>query len=153
MPIITHALLYAGYALISLTVGLALNQIGGQDGAAAFMGGMDTPITNDPDTGLAWRPRFDPKTLLIEERMLQAACYIVCAYLTGMRDAEVQAMRSGCLEARRSEDGLVERYRVKSTVYKRRDGRGQAVCHERATHRQGRRRRRQDGDSQPEQDH
>lgn len=88
-------------------------------------GGMDTPITNDPDTGLAWRPRFDPKTLLIEERMLQAACYIVCAYLTGMRDAEVQAMRSGCLEARRSEDGLVERYRVKSTVYKRRDGRGQ----------------------------
>ncbi len=88
-------------------------------------GGMDTNIINDPDTGLAWRPRFDPKTLLIEERMLQAACYIVCAYLTGMRDAEVQAMRSGCLEARRSEDGLIERYRVKSTVFKRRHGRGQ----------------------------
>lgn len=42
-----------------------------------------------------------------------------------MRDAEVQAMRAGCLEARRSEDGVIERYRVKSTVYKRRDGRGQ----------------------------
>ena len=56
-------------------------------------GGMDTPISNDPVTAKPWRPRFDPKTLLIEERMLQAACYIVCAYLTGMRDAEVQAMR------------------------------------------------------------
>ena len=40
MPVFTHALLYIFYALISLTVGLALNQIGGQDGAAAFMGGL-----------------------------------------------------------------------------------------------------------------
>jgi hypothetical protein len=88
-------------------------------------GGMDTPISNDPDTGLAWRPRFDSTTLLFEEKMLQAACYIVCAYLTGMRDAEVQAMRLSCLEVRRSEDGVIERYRVKSTVYKGREGRGE----------------------------
>lgn len=40
MPIITHALLYAGYALISLTVGLALNEIGGGDSASAFLGGI-----------------------------------------------------------------------------------------------------------------
>jgi cyclic-di-GMP phosphodiesterase TipF (flagellum assembly factor) len=40
MPIITHALLYAGYALVSLTVGLALNQIGGADSASAFLGGI-----------------------------------------------------------------------------------------------------------------
>ncbi len=40
MPIITHALLYAGYALISLTVGLALAQVGGESGASAFMGGI-----------------------------------------------------------------------------------------------------------------
>ncbi|WP_395645586.1 EAL domain-containing protein [Terricaulis sp.] len=40
MPIITHALLYAGYALISLTVGLALNQVGAQDAASAFLGGI-----------------------------------------------------------------------------------------------------------------
>jgi len=89
-------------------------------------GGMDTVISIDPDTGKPWRPRFDAKALLVEERMLQAACYIVCAYLTGMRDAEVQAMRVGCLDVQRSEDGLIERYRIKSTVYKRRDVRGQA---------------------------
>lgn len=40
MPIITHALLYAGYALISLTVGLALNQIGGEGVGGAFLGGI-----------------------------------------------------------------------------------------------------------------
>jgi integrase len=99
-------------------------------GAAATIGtetgGMETAISVDPDSGQPWRPRFDTKTLLVEERMLQAACYIVCAYLTGMRDAEVQAMRAGCLDVQRSEDGLIERYRIKSTVYKRRDGRGQA---------------------------
>jgi integrase len=89
-------------------------------------GGMDTPITVDPDTGKPWRPRFDARALLLEERMLQAACYIVCAYLTGMRDCEVQAMRTGCLDVKRSEDGIIERYQVRSTVYKRRDVRGQA---------------------------
>jgi|HubBroStandDraft_4_1064222.scaffolds.fasta_scaffold06568_3 integrase len=88
-------------------------------------GGMDTPISINPDTGKPWRHRFDPKTVLLEERMLQAACYIVCAYLTGMRDCEVQAMRTGCLEVKRSEDGLIERFQVRSTVYKRRDVRGQ----------------------------
>jgi hypothetical protein len=56
--------------------------------------------------------------------MLQAACYVVCAYLTGMRDCEVQAMRRGCLSTTRSEDGLVLRHRVRSTVYKARMGRG-----------------------------
>jgi hypothetical protein len=88
-------------------------------------GGMDTPIATDPDTGSPWRPRFDAKALLVEERMLQAACYIVCAYLSGMRDCEVQAMREGCLDVTRSEDGLIDRYRIRSTVFKRRDACGQ----------------------------
>ncbi len=81
---------------------------------------MDTVISIDPDTDQPWRSRFDAKMLLVEERMLQAACYIVCAYLTGMRDAEVQAMRAGCLDVQRSEDGLIERYRIRSTIYKQR---------------------------------
>jgi hypothetical protein len=82
------------------------------------VGGMDTPISIDPDTGSPWRPRFDAKTLVHEERMLQAACYVVCAYLTGMRDCEVQAMRSGCLSLTRSADGVIERHRVRSVAYK-----------------------------------
>lgn len=82
------------------------------------VGGMDTPVSDDPDTGRPWRPRFDARAIILEERMLQTACYIVCAYLTGMRDSEVQAMRPGCLSVTRSEDGLIDRYGVRSVVYK-----------------------------------
>src|SRR6266481_6012673 len=35
-------------------------------------------------------------------------------------------MRAGCLDVQRSQDGLIERYRIKSTIYKRRDVHGQA---------------------------
>jgi cyclic-di-GMP phosphodiesterase TipF (flagellum assembly factor) len=40
MPLLTHALLYAGYALIALTVGLALANLGGADAASALLGGI-----------------------------------------------------------------------------------------------------------------
>jgi cyclic-di-GMP phosphodiesterase TipF (flagellum assembly factor) len=40
MPIITHVLLYGAYATISLTVGLALAQVGGQDIGGSFLGGI-----------------------------------------------------------------------------------------------------------------
>jgi len=40
MPIITHVLLYLAYATISLTVGLALNQVGGEGLGASFLGGI-----------------------------------------------------------------------------------------------------------------
>lgn len=88
-------------------------------------GGMDTPITSDPDTGAPWRPRFDAKTLVHEERMLQAACYVVCAYLTGMRDCELQAMRPGCLSVVRSADGIIERHHVRSVSYKSKSRQGE----------------------------
>jgi hypothetical protein len=35
-------------------------------------------------------------------------------------------MRAGCLDVKRSEDGIIERFQVKSTVYKKRETRGQA---------------------------
>lgn len=84
------------------------------------LGGMDTPISIDPDTGLPWRSRFDAFSLRHEQRMLQAACYVLCAYLTGMRDSEVQAMRMGCVRASKSRDGLVDHYLLQSRVYKAR---------------------------------
>ncbi|HYD87205.1 MAG TPA: EAL domain-containing protein [Vitreimonas sp.] len=40
MPIITHVLLYFAYAAISLAVGAALNQVGGQDIGGSFLGGI-----------------------------------------------------------------------------------------------------------------
>ena len=88
-------------------------------------GGMDTPITVDPDLGRLWGPRFDARTLAHEERMLQAACYVVCAYLTGMRDSEVQAMRAGCLSLSRSADGVIDRHRIRSIAYKGKSSQGE----------------------------
>src|SRR3546814_3178601 len=52
------------------------------------IGGMDTPNSADPDTGMPWRTRFDAKVLPLEEVMLQSAAYIVCAFLSGMRSEE-----------------------------------------------------------------
>lgn len=97
----------------------AVEQIGTE------IGGLDAMISCDPDTGLPWHERFDGMSLVVEERMLQTACYILCAYLTGMRDCEVQAMDAGCLSISRSEDGVIERYRIKSTVYKGRRATGE----------------------------
>ena len=75
-------------------------------------GGFDTPVSHDPDTEAPWRLGFDHLAVL------QAAGYIIWAYMTGMRDCEVQAMRHGCLDITRSDDGLIERYRVRSRAYK-----------------------------------
>jgi cyclic-di-GMP phosphodiesterase TipF (flagellum assembly factor) len=40
MPIITHILLYAAYAMVSLTVGLALAQVGGEGLGSSILGGI-----------------------------------------------------------------------------------------------------------------
>jgi hypothetical protein len=82
------------------------------------IGGLDTPISPDPETGQPWRPRFDKRSLQKEEKMLQAACFIICAYFTGMRDSEVQAMEAGCYVVGRSADGIIERHIIKSRYYK-----------------------------------
>ena len=47
-------------------------------------GGMDTAVSVDPLTGRPWRERFSPRELVTEKRLLQAACYIVCTYLSGI---------------------------------------------------------------------
>jgi hypothetical protein len=89
-------------------------------------GGMDTVISCDPDTGHPWRERFDALSLTREECHLQTAAYVVCAYLTGMRDSEVQAMQPGSLGRKLNADGLVERVAIRSMTYKGRGTRGEA---------------------------
>lgn len=91
------------------------------------LGGMDTEISFDPETGKPWRSRFDSFALIREEKHLQTAAYILCAYLTGMRGGEVQAMQHNCLVRDRSVDGMVERIAVRSTVYKGRPAPGETA--------------------------
>jgi hypothetical protein len=117
------------YALMNLHVGCETRSIAQRPAINGMLlaavrelgtevGGMNTPIAVDPDTGRPWRERFDSKSLAHEENMLQAACYVICAYLSGMRDSEVQAMKAGCHTVTRSVDGLVERHRIASITYK-----------------------------------
>ncbi|MFE4514873.1 hypothetical protein ACFRMQ_11865 [Kitasatospora sp. NPDC056783] len=85
-------------------------------------GGMDTPIAPHPHTGRTWRERFSPPAVPHEERLLRAACYILIAYLSGMRDSEVKELRNGCHFTERSADGVVVRHKVRSQLVK--GGRG-----------------------------
>lgn len=91
------------------------------------VGGMDTPISPDPDTGQPWRERFDAISLAREERYLQTAAYIVCCYLTGMRDGEVQSLRAGCLKRSLGRDGQTERLAIEGVTWKDRGARGEQV--------------------------
>src|SRR5664279_4448267 len=50
--------------------------------------------------------------------MLQAACYVVIAFLSGMRDGEVKHLRRGCLRVQRDADGRPYRWVVTSLAFK-----------------------------------
>lgn len=82
------------------------------------LGGLDTTMSENPSTGCPWRGPVTPQDLVVERRMLQAACYVVCAYLSGMRDSEVQELRRGCHEVSRSADGVIERHKLRGRTFK-----------------------------------
>lgn len=51
-------------------------------------------------------------------RLLQVSCYILIAYLSGMRDSEIKHLHRGCLTARRDADGRPYRWTVTSLAFK-----------------------------------
>lgn len=54
-------------------------------------------------------------------RHLHTACYIVIAYLSGMRDSETKHLERGCMSVRRDETGRVVRHRITSLAFKSED--------------------------------
>lgn len=60
--------------------------------------------------------RDDSITVLVQT--LQAACYIVVAFLSGMRESEVKHLRAGCCTALRDRDGTAYRWQVTSLAFK-----------------------------------
>ncbi|WP_031072098.1 hypothetical protein [Streptomyces sp. NRRL WC-3742] len=68
--------------------------------------------------GKPWLPavRWDDITEYV--RLLQAACYIVIAYLSGMRDSEVKHMRRGCLTIWCDDEGRPVRHKITSRAFK-----------------------------------
>ncbi|MFD7487738.1 hypothetical protein [Streptomyces mirabilis] len=60
-------------------------------------------------------------SLAVLGRHLQAACYIVIAFLSGMRDSEVKHLRRGCVKIKRDKDGNPYRWTVTSLAFKGED--------------------------------
>jgi len=83
---------------------------------------LDATINGTID-GVAWLEgisldpiRDDSLTILIQ--MLQAACYIVIAFLSGMRDSEIKHLRAGCCAGEADENGKIYRWKVSSIAFK-----------------------------------
>ncbi|MFE9925742.1 hypothetical protein ACFYQA_30505 [Streptomyces sp. NPDC005774] len=80
-------------------------------------GGLDTPMSTWPGSGRPWRSRLSPFTLANELSFLRTACWIVIAYLSGMRDAEVRELGRDCAVTEFGADGR-PRYKIRGRVYK-----------------------------------
>lgn len=83
---------------------------------------LDTPIRGQLD-GQPWLGRIgadqhDPYGAAILAFRLQTACYIVTAYLSGMRDSELKHLRRDCVRAQRDPAGVPYRWTVASLAFK-----------------------------------
>lgn len=67
--------------------------------------------------GISLDPARDD-SLTVLTQMLQAACYIVIAFLSGMRDSEVKHLRSGCVTVDRDAQGRAYRWKASSLAFK-----------------------------------
>jgi len=86
---------------------------------------LSTEISHIAGTNKPWRGKILPGLDLENEcRRLTVACYIVCAYLSGMRDSEVQDLRVGCHQVSRDSYGEVIRHYLRSTEHKGKKGQG-----------------------------
>jgi len=68
--------------------------------------------------GRPWLRRIPYGDVELLARLLQTACYIVVAYLSGMRDSEVKHLQRGCLTVWRDDSGRVVRRKVASRAFK-----------------------------------
>ncbi|QKW52667.1 hypothetical protein [Streptomyces buecherae] len=90
--------------------------------AAAELGIADATYLRTPVRGLLdgepWRGPIEYTEVEHLTRMLQAACYIVISFLSGMRDSEVKHIKRGCVTVWRDEDGHIVRRRLTSLAFK-----------------------------------
>ena len=96
--------------------------------AAATRTGVDTGTYLDARPGflLGGRPWLDriaystrgPDSLGTLARMLQTACYILIAYLTGMRDSEIKHLTRGCASCQRDSNGTAYRWKITGLAFK-----------------------------------
>lgn len=78
-----------------------------------------------PGTNVSWRSDKHRDRFRYEQiHLFVTAAYIVTAYLSGMRDCEVQAIRRGSARVKRDEEGNPYRHSIVSMAFKRQHVRG-----------------------------
>jgi len=96
--------------------------------ATAARIGVDTGTYLDtmPTFSLDGRPWLDPiaystrgyDSIGTLARMLQTACYILIAYLSGMRDSEIKHLTRGCVTCQRDSTGTAYRWKITGLAFK-----------------------------------
>ena len=90
-------------------------------GSAAYSA-FDVPITGMLD-GQPWTDGIVsdhqvPHGLAHSSRLLQIACYVLIAYLSGARDSEIKHLRRGCLHTQYDTGGTAYRWTFTSLAFK-----------------------------------
>ncbi|MEK8146258.1 hypothetical protein NKH18_48535 [Streptomyces sp. M10(2022)] len=70
-----------------------------------------------PATGRPWRASLSASSMKTEIVQLRVSCWIVIAYLSGMRDMEVRELGRNCAFTEVGTDGRT-RYRIRGRVFK-----------------------------------
>jgi len=81
----------------------------------------DSPLRHVPQAlvdGQRWLEQISYYDVGQFERLLQVSCWIVIAYLSGLRDSEIKHLRRGCVSAQRDADGRIYRYRLHGLAFK-----------------------------------
>ncbi|MEV0888564.1 hypothetical protein AB0J03_32750 [Streptomyces microflavus] len=68
--------------------------------------------------GTPWLTRISYYEVPRLQQLLQVACWITVAYLSGMRDSEIKHLRRGCVAVQRDPTGRVYRHRLHSLAFK-----------------------------------
>lgn len=78
---------------------------------------LTTPVTGTLD-GRPWTTQIRYSDVPVLAIMVRTACYVVIAYLSGMRDSEIKHLRRGCTNRRLDADGNVIRRMITSVAFK-----------------------------------
>lgn len=120
------ARLISGLYDIGTNAMLARNRVGHPIGETAP---LPMAVQGRLDSGGApWLPFIDHYNVRTLRTLLATACFVVTAYLSGMRSEEVLALRSGCLSTEDVGPGQPKRYSVRGLHFKSAtDERGNAI--------------------------
>ncbi|MFJ8111639.1 hypothetical protein [Streptomyces sp. NPDC096132] len=92
-----------------------------EEAARALGVGSDSPLHHRVQgqiDGRRWLKQISYYDVGQFERLLQVSCWIVIAYLSGLRDSEIKHLQRGCVSAQRDTGGRIYRYQLRGLAFK-----------------------------------